>query len=891
MNRPQDHISPPKWPLKLLRAFLKKEYLEEIEGDLEEEYYENLQYGTKKQADLIYKWETLRTLRPVLMQKTERSYESNHYSMLKNYIKVGFRSILKNRFFSSLNTLGLSIGFSACLLILGYVQFEHSYESHITNSNEVFRLNQYKYYQENLVSESARSPTRAAQVIPTDLAGVKAATRAYPEPCLIRYEDKGLANQNVYWVDEGFFNVFEGILIKGNPETVLDAPLKMVITESKAFALFGDENPIGKQIKVNEGMPFVISGVVQDPPINTHFKYEYLASISTFVHYNWISEIGHWNHAWAYTYTSLEHGKDANRIEDALNELVQANIGDLKEKEQNIVLKLQPIADIHLHSHFNDEMEANGDIKYVYIVIGIGLAILLIVWINFVNLTTSLSLKRVKDTGVRKTFGATKLQLISQHLTESTLLNTFALLLSILIVAVSTPFFESFFQVQLDLQILKNTNFWLGCLGIFSMGVILAAFYPAAVVSSFNPITALRGSMLNGKKSGTLVRSTLLTFQFVAAIFLTVSAIVVYLQVDFMRSYDLGINVSQTLVLRSPTTYNTSWDNIEMINKKAVKYDAFRQELNKYPFVKKVASCRNIPGEKAVREWNSIVKASTGEELFHKFEFRPIDENFFDVYEAELLAGRNFEKHLTTRKDEVIINEHTQRLLGYSTPEEAIGEVIKHNQHPRRIIGVIKDFHLKGLSNPIAPVIFINLHPSEFGYYLVKLDGHDLSKTVAQVEDIWRSFYPEDPFYSFFSDAFFNNQYEKDVQFGRIFTFFTILSIFIANLGLIALASLAVSERLKEIGIRKVLGATMGHIMQLMSLSLIRLMLIATAIALPVAWYFLSGWLDNFAYHIDIPIAALAISSLIILGIALFNIGYYVLKVAGTNPVTILKDE
>ncbi|MFY0625522.1 MAG: ABC transporter permease [Reichenbachiella sp.] len=882
---------PPKFILSFFRWFCHPDLLPSIEGDLMELFNENVAQGGIRMAKWLFIWDVMKLFRPSIIRPSKRVYGISEIGMIKNFIKVGIRSIIKNRFYSALNTIGLAIGFSACLLILGYVQFEYSYESHIRNEENVYRLHQFNYYQGNIVSETANSPTRAAQVLPTDISGVKAATRAYQEPCLIRYKDEGLVNQNVYWVDQSFFNVFDGILLKGNATTVLDGPLKMVITESKAFALFGNEDPIGKEIKVNEGMPFVVSGVVKDPPPNTHFKYEYLASLSTFVYYQWINEIGSWNNSWIYTYVCLEEEKKVEDIEFDINQLVQSRIGDLIQQEQNFELRLQSISDIHLKSHFNDEMEANGDIKYIYIVLGIGLAILLIVWINFVNLSTSLSLKRIKETGVRKTFGATRFQLVFQHLTESTLLNTFALLLAILIVSISVPFFQSYFQVQLDLHVLQNTDFWFGALLIYCIGVLLAAFYPAVIVSSFNPITALRGTIVKGKKSGALVRNTLLTFQFVAAIFLTISALVVYLQVDFMRSHDLGINVDQTLVIRSPTTYNSAWNDTLKINKKAIKYDAFRQELNTYPFVKKVASCRNIPGEKSKRVWNSITNVSNGEELFHKFDFRPIDENFFKVYQAEILAGRNFDKHLTTRKDEIIINEKTQNLLGFTSPEVAIGKSIKHQQHSRRIIGVVKDFHLKGLSNPISPAIFINSHPSEFGYYLVKLDSKELSTAVSEIENIWFKFYPEDPFYSFFSDSFFNDQYEKDVQFGKIFTFFTILSIFIANLGLIALASLAVSERLKEIGIRKLLGANMSHIMGLMSLSLVKLVAISTAFAVPIAWYFLNGWLNLFAYHIDIPISVLVFSSLIILGFALFNVSYYVLKVARTNPVLILKDE
>jgi putative ABC transport system permease protein len=811
--------------------------------------------------------------------------------MFKNYFKTGYRSLLKNRFHTSLNLLGLAMGFSACMLIAGYIRYEFSYEAHIEDVENVYRITYSSFENDQLIRESAKSPSRLGQVMTQEVPGVEASIRAYPEQCLIRLNDTKFIDQKVWWVDKEFFDVFQGLLIKGNPKTVLDAPMKIVITETKAQALFGYENPIGKEIKINEGIPMLVTGVVKNAPENSHLPFDYIASLSTFVHYNWIKSEGDWREPWLYSYAKLDEQAKMSTIQSGLDELVYANTQDVRDKGREVRLDLQPIQTIHLESHLPDEAGANGDIKYIYIVGGIGVAIFFIVLINFINLSTALSLKKTKDTGVRKTFGATRVQLIMQHLVEAFLLTLIAFLVSVVVVLVSGNLLEQFLDVKFNLTILELPQFWFGLLLLVLFLVAIASFYPAMIIANYSPINALKGKLVKGKKSGEFVQQSLLVAQFVAAIFLTTGATIVFKQVQYMRSSDLGIELDHTLIMQGPNTYNSAWNDFESLKVKRKQFETFSQELSGLSGVRAVGSSWHIPGEEARYPADNVKRVDTGEAIAATFAVSRIDHGFFPVFQPKFLAGENFRKEEELITDLLIINDTARKTLGFKSPHEAVGNSLKINNRVLRIQAVIADFHMKGLSSPIEPMLFENRHPHEFGYYLVKLGGQSISNTLAEIESIWNGLYPNDPFYSFFSDAKFNDQYLNDERFGRIFGFFTFISIFIAILGLVALISLTVAERMKEIGVRRVLGASMLAITTLLSTRLVRIVLLALFISLPLSWLVLSNWLNGFAYRIDMPVFVMAACGLVVFAVALLSVGFYIMKAGSVNPVTILRDE
>jgi len=881
--------SPPQWPLGFFRWFCNPEYVEEIEGDLVERFKKNCSKKGIVNAKIHFLLDVLKLFRYPLIKSINWPKGINQKYMLGNYLKVAGRNLKKRQLYSLVNVFGLAIGFATCLLMFGFVRFEMSYENHLVGVNNISRLHTFRYNGDKLVQSSAKSPSRPEQVLVDHVASVEATVITYPELCLIYSKDKKFSNQSVFWVSKDFFSVFQGVLIKGNPSTALDAPFKMVLTETKSYALFGDQNPIGKIVKVNEGMLFTVTGIVADSPKNTHFNYDYLLSISTFVHYGLVPEKGNWNSYFTYTYVRSTEGVEILEVEKEINAFTQTRIQHIKEKGNNLKFALMPIMDIHLKSHFTDELEANGDIKYIYIVIGIGVALMLIVWINFVNLSTALSLDRAKETGIRKTFGATRSQLITQHMIEAFLVNLIAFLLAFLSILLLKGFLMDWLSIQFDLG-LNDWTLWLTVVGLFLGCVFLASSYPVMIVSSFDPDRALRGKIVNGRRNNSIVRDVLVTLQFAGAIFLIVGAVVVYLQVSYMRSYDLGIDIDRTLVLRGPSSLNCHFSDTAALSLKANKYELFKTALKNYSFVGAVGSCRNIPGEVAF-SINEATQANTGKTIYEKFGLRFADEGFFETFSINFLAGEKYKKDLTEQRREIIINNKARKTFGFESPEAALGKKVKFFNDPHEIIGVVEDFHLNDLSKPILPNIFINRHPFEFGYFLVKLNSNTIQQDLALIEETWHKHYPNDPFDSFFSDDYFNTQYENDVRFGQIFSFFTVLAILIANLGLVALTSLSIAERLREISIRKVLGAKLKDIIIIMSRDLRNSLIIASLISIPLAYYLMVNWLNNFSYRIEMPYLLILGCVLFISLIAIINITYFVTKVYVVNPAKTLKDE
>ncbi len=813
--------------------------------------------------------------------------------MIRNYFKIAWRNLVKNKSYSTINTVGLCLGFASCILLLGYVNFETSYENHLGNADQIYRVVTERYVNNALVYEGTKGPNRLAQVAPVDIPGVDYATNTYHELCLIHTQDKKLANQRVSWVSKDFLKVFKDVLIAGNPDTALDGPLKMVLTVSRAKLLFGDEDPIGKVVKLNEDLPFVVTGIVKDTPEQTHLKYGFLASIDTFVYYGGGTAKGRWTGNSVYAYLSIKEDVSPETVNQALNQLALKHVNPKTNGGKRLAFAMQPIKEIHLTSNFADELEINGNLNQIYILIGIGVAILLIVFINFINLSIALSLKRVKNIGVRKTLGATERQLKVQFFLEAFLLNAIALLLSIITVCLCLSFLEQLFQITCDFGFLLALKFWGYALLFFIVSIVLVGFYPATILSSFNPITAIKGQLIAGKSGNNKVRKVLLTFQFVASIFLTIGAFVVYQQIHFMENFNLGINTEQVLAIQGPNTLNKSWSDHEGMAEKKRRYRLFREEVIKNADVELMGSCLKVPGQEPISIMDWVTLKATGERKDGRIEMRYIDEGFLPTYNARFVAGENFKMRVDTTnpKEEIIINEKTSQFLGFKTPEEAIGEEVKKWKRNFVIKGVVADFHVKSLSEPINPVFFVNKHPHEFGYFVAKLHTSRIERSLQVMASKWEAIYPEDPFITFFSDDYFNQQYIKHRQFGSIFNALTFLAILIANLGLIAMVSLSTSAKLKEISVRRIIGAKVRDVLVLVSEEFIKLIVVAALIAVPVSWYFLKDWLNGFAYRINLNLAAMLLGVLFVFSVAFINISYFVFKALRSNPSEVLKED
>lgn len=813
--------------------------------------------------------------------------------MIKNTLKFSLRIFKREKLFTSINIAGLVLGYTTCVFVLGYVLFEFSYESEISNSSSIYRVNTKRYLNEKKVYHAGKGPSRLGEVAVEKIPNLEAAVRVYNEICLVYTDEYKSATEKVSWVGKDFFKVFKGVLLIGDPETVLDGPLKTVLTASKANALFGKENPIGKTVKINEGMVFQVSGVVKDPPENTHFKYDYLTTLSTFVKYGWMSPKGNWNRNFNYTYVTIGNSASKEKVGNDLNALALLHVDPKKEKGQRLEFELDPIQSIHLNSHFADDFELNGNVSLLYIVITVGVLLLLIVFLNFVNLSTALVLKRTKDVGVRKTFGASKMELRAQYFVEALLLNFVAFVLAALLVLISKSYLEQLFQIHFSFKFLSNPISWLLLLVFFLGTIVLVAMYPALVLSSLNIVSAVKGKLNHANHTDSTVKKVLLTVQFTASIFLIIGAFVIYQQVNYMKNHDLGMDMKHVLSLQAPSTLNSGFRNKQARAIKERKFRYFKERLLKNSGIKNVGTSMVLPGQDVNRRViNKVQRMDTGEVFEGKMERRIIDESFFPVYGTGFLAGKNFlPSPVDKPRQDVIINDKARKLLGFKSASEAIGKMI-HTYNPKlKIVGVVKDIHLKSLDESVEPTFFVNVHPWEFGYYLIKLDGVHVSEQINFIKSIWEDNYPNDPFVPEFSDHYFNQQYKSYEQFGIIFNALTLLTIFIANLGLLAMVSLSTTEKLKEIGVRRVLGASNKEVFKLMSIGFMRLILISGAIASPMVWYFLQNWLNNFSYKIVISPVYFLIGICSVILVALLNISFYAYKALRYHPVEIIREE
>lgn len=811
--------------------------------------------------------------------------------MLLNTLKFAFRIFKQERFFTAINISGLMIGFATCIFILGYVMFEFSYENHISNADDIYRVSTTKYSYQQKNYQGIKGPTRLAQIASNEIPNIKNTTRVYNEICLVKTENTSFIDEKISWVDKDFFNVFKGILIAGDPNTVLDAPLKMVITVSKAKVLFGNKNPIGKTLKVNEGMPFTITGVVKDSPANTHFKYDYINSLSTFNHYNWMKEKGNWHNMWGYTYLHIPQLTSKIALEQELNKIALAHVNTKKRKGLNLKFELQPIKKIHLHSHFPDEIEVNGNFTQLYTIIGVSIILLFIVYVNFINLNTTLSLKRTQNIGVKKVLGSSLFLLKIQFIIEVFLLNCIALIIAIIITLLTHSYVETFFEIHFSFSYISSFNFWILFLLFFTLSIFLMSFYPVFILTSTRIITSLKGKITNGKSNLTHTKQALLSIQFLASIALITISLVLNKQVKFMKNHDLGMSPEHVLVMYSPATFNTSWKDFKGRLSKIKAYQLFKQKLLQNPSIKNVGSCFEIPGQESIQKTNKLFIQKTGEKIEQIFHSRSVDSGFFKSYNVQFLSGTNFINTQKINDNQIIINDKARKHLGFSSSSNAIHQFIKLKGKLYKITGVVKNFNLKSLTEPIAPTLFVNKHPWEFGYYLIKLSSVNLTQQISYIKDQWNTTYPEDPFFHFFSDNYFNSKYQKQEQFGNIFNALTLLAIIIANLGLFAMVSLVATEKLKEVGIKRILGANTRAVFLLMSKDFVKIIIIADTIAIPISWYLLNSWLQNFAYRIQIPISSMLLALAITLIIAFSSIYYFVIKVLKQKPSEIIKNE
>ncbi|MBB6110513.1 putative ABC transport system permease protein [Mucilaginibacter lappiensis] len=805
--------------------------------------------------------------------------------MLKNYLLVALRNLSKHKAFSFINIVGLAIGMAACLLILQYVNFELSFDNFHAKKDRIFRINQDRYNNGKLSTQWAGGAFAPGNAFKAALPEIEDFVKIVgADRVLANYKDQKMAITNDYYVSESFFNIFSFPLISGDPKTALKEPNTVVISEEVAQKLFHDTDPVGRSLTINNDKPLKITGVMKNVPVNSHMKFDFLQSYNTLLKENPPNKDFNLDNAWlndgCKTYVLLRTGVDPKILERKFIPIVKKVYDAYKSAGEDAVYTLQSVQNIHLYSNRMIEFQPNGDGKSVYLMLGIAIFVIIIAWINYINLATARGIGRAKEVGVRKTLGSAKAQLIAQFMLEAMLLNGLAIVLAIVFILICLPVFSRVSGLQMGFDMFTKPIFWGFMLGIFVLGSFFSGFYPAIVLSSFRPVEVMKGKILASPK-GVVLRKAMVVFQFAASIFLLIGSLTVFRQLKFMQNQKLGLKIDQTLIIKPP---------LNKIDSFYRDMSAFKQESLRQSVVKSVTVSTSIPGEPI--GWNAGgIKLTTADQSQGK-QYRIIgsDYDYLAAYDLKLVAGRKFSKDYGNDPHSVVLSKKAAEQMGFTKPEDALGKQVDFWGQAYRIVGVVDNFHQQSLRDAYDAIIFRCI-PDVRGYVSIKISTTNLPQTIADLKKTWAAFFPGDQFDYFFLDQYFNEQYQTDQRFGQVFGVFTGIAIFVACLGLFGLVSYTIVQRTKEIGIRKVLGATVNSILTLLYKDFAALVIISFVVSAPLAWYAINQWLQTYAFRVDIGPLLFLVPFLIVMVIAFATVSYLSVKAALTNPVKSLKTE
>jgi putative ABC transport system permease protein len=821
--------------------------------------------------------------------------------MLRNLFLTAFRSLAKNKFFSFLNVLGLSIGIAVFLLISLYVTFERSFEDFIQDNENIYRVGLTTYVNGELAFSSAENYPGVGPALKKELPEVVSFARlynmGYKNNVIITNEDAkpdpiAIKHRRFLYADSSFLSMMGCSMVAGNSKSALAQPFNAVISEKYARLYFGNEDPIGKSLRLQDddgnNELVKVTGVFRELPANTHLKFDILFSYKTLLGRFEQAPFRYdqsWQRKDMYTFVKVQKGTDPKVLESKFGAIVNQYSPGLKERNQRDVLFLQPLADIHLKSNLAEEPEPNGDNGIVLFMGIIGVLVLVIAWINYVNLSTAKALERAKEVGVRKVMGAFRRQLIQQFLTEAALINLVSMIVAIVIILIALPAFNSLTGHQFTAWSLLKIDVVILMICLWIGGTLLSGAYPALVLASFKPVTVLKGKLKNSS-GGVLLRKSLVVLQFAASIGLIAVTIIVYRQLNFMMNREIGMNIDQVMVVERPGISSRERDAFNS------SIDVFRNEVAKSPSVKGLSASITIPGKQ--REYKAMVKPYGGsEDQLVTVRFNSMDFDFIKVFGMKLIAGRAFSESYAQDPDtSVIISESASRLLGYKKPEDAVGQTLSIPQYQWNaiVVGVVNDYHQVSLKKTMDPSIFYcTKYNGEF--YSIKVETANIEQSVAHIKSSWEKAFPGNPFEYFFLDEFFNRQYENERKFGKLFTTFSALAVIVGCLGLFGLSAYTAIQRTKEIGIRKALGSTSEGIFILLSKEYAKLVLLSALVASPVVWYFMQQWIEAFPYRVSISGDIFFIAAMTVFLIAIITVSYQTLRAARTNPVDSLRYE
>lgn len=890
-------IIPPKRALKFLRWFCRKDYLEEIEGDLVE-LFEKLYEQSPTKAKRSFTWSIIKYFRPGFIRSFGPVNNLNTTTMLKHNVKISWRNLKRQPFFTALNTFGLAIGIAGALLISIFINDELSFDKMYPDADRIYRVN-IDNKTSGEVNKYAAVSGPLAEAMRKDYPHLELVTRfRNTESKLVREVNasQNVKEDKVVGVDETFFEMFGLDLLYGNKNTAFNEKNSIVLTRKAAEKHFPIDKALGKSLLLDNDEVYIVTGVLEDLPKNSLLRnHTVFISISSFQDVNSPA----WNN-WNFpTFVRLNKGASEAEFQDYLGTVLERyllpwaiqfipglTVESMKEDNERtgnyMLFDAIPLTDIHLGSpNLSGEFSLNGDVQDVYILGIIGVFLVLLACVNFMNLSTARSLKRAKEVGIRKTLGSNRSGLIRQFLTEAMLITFLSLVVAIAMASIAMPFFNQLSGKSLSIPF-DLPQFWLILLGTMIILGMFSGSYPAFLMSKFSPIKGLKGGEIN--RSDGKIRSTLVIVQFAVSVFLIASTLVVYQQLSFIQHKDLGYNKDQVLI-------------IEDVDATGAQVTSFKEEIKRLSEVKHVSlsSYLPTPSERSGTTFfaEGHVMQADKAIIIGNWE---VDHDYLNTLDIQLVAGRGFDKNLVTDSSAIILNEAAALMLA-RTPNEVVGMRItddfrfgdEEKMKFRTVIGVVKDFHFETLRNNIDAM---SLHlGTGADRMMIKLNTEEYANTIANIENIWQRVAPDQPLDFYFMDDSFNETYKAEERLGSIFITFTALSIFIACLGLFGLAAFNAEKRAKEIGIRKVLGASVAQITMKLSRDFLSLVVVSIVISLPIAWYAMNKWLEDFSYRIEIPIWILALAAILAVVISIITMSFQSIKAALSNPVNSLRSE
>jgi putative ABC transport system permease protein len=822
--------------------------------------------------------------------------------MIRNYLKIAWRILMHQKVFSFINVMGLAIGIVACLLIVQYINFEVSFDKFQKNGANIYRIKHQNYSDGNLVENLPKTYSAVGPALKADFAEVQQITRVSKLEAQVSTQQAGgmvtaFNERKMYMVDPSFLKLFSFAMTEGTSSS-LNNPNSIVITQSTAKKYFPDQDAVGKTFKIQQqvsgtDITGIVTGVCKDVPANSHLQFDFLISAN--------NQSGDWVYPDFYTYVALSPNTSQQAFEARLPAFIKKHIsGDGKSSSftmgktniANIQLSLQPLRDIHLYSNLTQEISTAGNGKMVWYLGLVAGLILLIAYVNYVNLSTAKVIERAKEVGIRKVLGSQRLQLIIQFLFESALLNLFSVVVAVVAVFMSMPWFSKLCGVQIQFTLWQQPVFVMAFIAIILAGIVLSAIYPALVLSNYKPVQILKGKFANTGSSITL-RKSLVVFQFAATIAFMIGTLVVYRQVNFMKNSNQGMDMKQTLIVLAPQSVRA--DDAAAMNF-AVKDSVFQTELMRNPRVQSVTSSSSIPGQAIDYVMSYIPPSAGAEEKGIRLPTFEIGAKFISQFKVKLIAGDNFKFDNVASRQPMMVNEAALTSLGFKNPTEAIGKIVKTKNGRGRvfeneIVGVVKNFHQTSLKDAFTPIVFRQIDPSSITHYEVKINTADMPAAIAQVQKTYKNVFADAAFDYFFLDEFFDQQYKTEQHFGQVFSLFSGFAIFVACLGLFGLTLITINQRIKEIGIRKILGASVSNILALIAKDFVGLIIIANIIALPLAYWGSYQWLQNYQFRIAFSVWFFILPMVSVLFIALATISFQAVKAAVINPVKSLRAE